>query len=336
MKRLIVCCDGTWQDLESSYPSNVVKLTQGIKRTADDGTEQIVFYDPGIGTETNKLSGGAAGVGIDRNIQDCYRFLCLNYDPEDEIYLFGFSRGAYTVRSLAGMIHCSGLLKRPYVTDAAEAYELYRNRDINPADNQAVEYRKIHGDRIPITLIGCFDTVGSLGIPVFPLFKIFKPWLHKRYAFYDTTLNRDVKNAIHAVAIDEIRELFDVTLMSKNVNAPDQRLMQKWFPGGHGCVGGGTEATRTLSDGALKWMINSIGDLGLGLEFNIDAIPTGIKTGCECPFDNSPGIYRLGGIKLRKVGDSVEELHESAIKRIKDISNYRPKNLEEIIDKIIK
>ena len=123
MKRLVVCCDGTWQDLESSYPSNVVKLTQGIKPIADDGTEQIVFYDAGIGTENQKLSGGAAGVGIDRNIQDGYRFLCLNYTPGDEIYLFGFSRGAYTVRSLAGMIHCSGLAKRHNVTNAAEAYE---------------------------------------------------------------------------------------------------------------------------------------------------------------------------------------------------------------------
>ncbi|MDJ0581375.1 DUF2235 domain-containing protein [Crocosphaera sp.] len=336
MKRLIVCCDGTWQDLESSYPSNVVKLTQGIKQTADDGTEQIVFYDAGIGTETQKLSGGAAGVGIDRNIQDGYRFLCLNYVPGDEIYMFGFSRGAYTVRSLAGMIHCSGLANRPNVTDAAEAYELYRNRDINPADNQAVEYRKIHGDRVPITLIGCFDTVGSLGIPVLPLFKMFKPWLSRRYAFYDTTLNRDVQNAIHAVAIDEIREVFDVTLMSTNIHAKNQRLLQKWFPGNHGCVGGGTETTRGLSDAALKWMIDSIGDLGLGLEFNVDAIPTGIQTSCQCSFDNNPGFFKLAGIKLREVGDSLDDLHESTINRVKDIGDYRPKNIEKFIDKIIK
>lgn len=116
MKRLVICCDGTWQDLKSSYPSNIVKLTQGVKPIASDGTPQILFYDSGIGTENQKLLGGAAGVGIDANIQDGYRFLCLNYVPGDEIYLFGFSRGAYTVRSLAGMIYCSGLLERRYIS----------------------------------------------------------------------------------------------------------------------------------------------------------------------------------------------------------------------------
>lgn len=334
MKRLIVCCDGTWQDLESSYPSNVVKLTEGIKPIADDGTQQIVFYDAGIGTESQKLSGGAAGVGIDRNIQDGYRFLCLNYVPGDEIYLFGFSRGAYTVRSLAGMIYCSGLVKRHYVTNAAEAYELYRNRDIKPTDNEAVEYRRTYGDRVPITLIGCFDTVGALGIPILPLFKIFQPWLHRRYAFYDTKLNREVQNAIHAVAIDEIREVFDVTLMSKNPHAPNQQLLQKWFPGDHGCVGGGTEAYRGLSDGALKWMIDSIGELGLGLEFDISAIPTRVEPDHQCQFNNDPGFYKLAGIKLREVGDDLEELHDSTLERLKQFADYRPKNLEKILNKI--
>ncbi|MEH2008448.1 DUF2235 domain-containing protein [Nostoc sp.] len=105
MKRLVICCDGTWQQLISPYPSNVVKLAQSVKPIARDGVTQIIFYDPGIGTESQKVLGGATGLGIDRNIEDCYRFLSLNYVPGDEIYLFGFSRGAYTVRSLAGMIY---------------------------------------------------------------------------------------------------------------------------------------------------------------------------------------------------------------------------------------
>ncbi len=334
MKRLVVCCDGTWQDLESPYPSNVVKLTQGIKPVASDGTPQIVFYDAGIGTESQKLSGGTAGVGIDRNIEDGYRFLCLNYTPGDEIYLFGFSRGAYTVRSLAGMIHCSGLVKRPYVTNAAEAYELYRQREIKPTDNEAVEYRRTYGDRVPITLIGCFDTVGALGIPVPPIFRIFQPMLHRRYQFYDTTLNRDVQNALHAMAIDEIREVFDATPMTKNPKAQNQRLIQKWFPGHHGCVGGGTEENRGLSDAALQWMIDSVGDLGLGLDFDISAIPTGIQPDHQCPFDNNPGFFKLAGIKLRDVGDALDDLHDSTLKRVKQFSDYRPKNLEKVLTKI--
>ena len=106
MKRLIVCCDGTWQKLANSCPTNVVKIAQAIKPVASDGTPQIVFYDEGIGTgdEINRITGGAFGWGIDQNIQDAYRFLCLNYEAGDEIYLFGFSRGAYTVRSLAGLL----------------------------------------------------------------------------------------------------------------------------------------------------------------------------------------------------------------------------------------
>nr|WP_322712368.1 DUF2235 domain-containing protein [Nostoc sp. ChiSLP03a]MDZ8213642.1 DUF2235 domain-containing protein [Nostoc sp. ChiSLP03a] len=99
-KRLVVCCDGTWQQLTSPYPSNIVKLAQSVKPIASDGVPQIVFYDEGIGTESQKVLGGATGLGIDRNIEDGYRFLSLNYVRGDKIYLFGFSRGAYTVRSL--------------------------------------------------------------------------------------------------------------------------------------------------------------------------------------------------------------------------------------------
>jgi uncharacterized protein (DUF2235 family) len=336
MKRLIVCCDGTWQDLESPYPSNVVKLSQAVKPVATDGTPQIVFYDAGIGTESQKLSGGTAGVGIDRNIQDGYRFLSLNYVPGDEIYLFGFSRGAYTVRSLVGMMYCSGLLDRANVTKAGQAYELYRNRDVKPTDNEAVQYRRNYGDRVPITLIGCFDTVGALGIPVPPIFRAFQPMLHRRYQFYDTTLNHCVQNALHAMAIDEIREVFDVTPMTKNPKAENQRVIQKWFPGHHGCVGGGTEENRGLSDAALKWMIDSIGELGLGLELDVSAIPTGIQPNYECNFNNSPGFFKLAGIKLREVGDALEELHESTIERLKTRPDYRPKNLEKVLPKIKK
>src|ERR671933_959348 len=142
MKRLIVCCDGTWQQLTSPYPSNIVKLAQAVKPIASDGVPQIVFYDEGIGTDSNKLLGGATGLGIDRNIEDAYRFLSLNYVAGDEIYMFGFSRGAYTVRSLAGMIYCAGLLSRRNVTMASQAYELYRKREISPKHAEAKSFRE--------------------------------------------------------------------------------------------------------------------------------------------------------------------------------------------------
>jgi uncharacterized protein (DUF2235 family) len=334
MKRLVICCDGTWQRLTSPYPSNVVKLAQSVKSIASDGVTQIVFYDEGIGTESQKVLGGATGLGIDRNIEDGYRFLSLNYVAGDEIYLFGFSRGAYTVRSLAGMIYCSGLLDRPHVTKAHEAYELYRKRDVKPKDKEAREYRQTYGDRVPITLLGCFDTVGALGIPGIPPFSKFQQQLNKRYRFHDTTLNKCIQNALHAVAIDEIREVFDVTPMKKHPDAENQRLIQKWFPGEHGCVGGGREEHSGLSDVALQWMIDSIGELGLGLDLDPSVIPTGINPNYECDFKNSPGFFKLAGIKFRDFSDTIDDLHESAIKRLKSRKDYRPKNLEKIIAKL--
>ncbi|WP_414519245.1 DUF2235 domain-containing protein [Nostoc sp. PCC 9305] len=334
MKRLVICCDGTWQQLSSRYPSNVVKLAQSVKSIASDGVTQIVFYDEGIGTEGQKVLGGATGLGIDRNIEDCYRFLSLNYVSGDEIYLFGFSRGAYTVRSLAGMIYCSGLLDRPHVTKAHEAYELYRNRNIKPKDNVAVEYRQAYGDRVPIVLLGCFDTVGALGIPGIPAFSRLSKQLNMRYRFHDTTLNKCVQNALHAMAIDEIREIFDVTPMQKYPDAENQRVIQKWFPGVHGCVGGGTEENSGLSDAALQWMIDSIGELGLGLDLDPNVIPTGINPNYECDFKNDAGFFKLAGIKFREVSDVIEDLHESAIYRLKSRKDYRPKNLQKIISKL--
>ncbi|MBD2508914.1 DUF2235 domain-containing protein [Nostoc muscorum FACHB-395] len=334
MKRLVICCDGTWQQLTSAYPSNVVKLAQSVKPMASDGVAQIVFYDEGVGAEGQKVLGGATGLGIDRNIEDGYRFLSLNYVSGDEIYLFGFSRGAYTVRSLAGMIYCSGLLDRPHVTKAHEAYELYRKRGVKPKDQEAVEYRQAYGDRVPIALLGCFDTVGALGIPGIPAFSKLSEQLNKRYRFHDTTLNKCVQNALHAVAIDEIREVFDVTPMTKHPDAENQRVIQKWFPGAHGCVGGGTKEHSGLSDAALQWMIDSIGEMQLGLDFDTSVIPTGINPNYECDFKNDAGFFKLAGIKFREVSDVIEDLHESTINRLKSRKDYRPKNLQKIISKL--
>ena len=337
-KRLIVCCDGTWNKLDSECPTNVVRVAQAVKRTASDGVPQIVFYDEGIGVDSNKIVGGVTGLGIDKNIQDAYRFLSFNYDRGDEIYLFGFSRGAYTVRSLAGMIYCSGLLSRRYITKASEAYELYRNRGIKPNHEEAKSFRenygKGNGDRVPITLLGCFDTVGALGIPLVPALKKFEGKLKARYQFHDTTLNKDIENALHAVAIDEIREVFDVTLMTKNPDAPNQKLRQVWFPGAHGCIGGGRSEYRGLSDAVLKWMLDQITDLELKLEFEPKAIED-IQPDYRAPFNNAPGFFRLAGIKWRQVGDTIDDLHESAIKRFEspDIP-YSPENLKSLLAKL--
>ncbi|MEL7036230.1 MAG: DUF2235 domain-containing protein [Cyanobacteria bacterium J06592_8] len=333
MKRLVVCCDGTWQKLNNPYPTNVVKFAQAVKSIASDGVPQIVFYDEGIGTEggLNSLLGGAFGQGIDKNIQDGYRFLCLNYIKGDEIYLFGFSRGAYTVRSLAGLIYNSGLLSRPYIRLASEAYELYRDSFIKPKDSRLVQFRQEHGERVPIKLLGCWDTVGSLGIPEVSLFSVFTQKFNQRYRFHDTSLSPIIENALHAVAIDEPRKAFSVTPMTPSRHSQTQVVRQVWFPGDHGCIGGGVEEVRGLSDCALKWMIDAIGQLGLGLELEPTAIPTGIEPdpGIDLIMDIVGWITSLGGKALRELSEKFDDFDDSVIQRFQTRQDYRPPNLIE-------
>src|SRR5262245_766252 len=139
-KHIIICCDGTWntpnnRDRGEISPTNVVRMSKAISPRTPDGTEQLVCYYPGVGTMwSNRLLGGAFGVGITKNIQQAYCELVDNYDEGDKIFFFGFSRGAYTVRSIAGLINNSGLL---YNADRFnDAYKLYRRRDKASKPNQ--------------------------------------------------------------------------------------------------------------------------------------------------------------------------------------------------------
>ena len=329
MKRLIVCCDGTWQKLDSEYPTNVVKIAQATKPLCEDKiTQQIVFYDEGVGTgdKLDGIFGGAFGWGIDQNIQDAYRFLSFNYQPDDEIYLYGFSRGAYTVRSLAGLIRCSGLLKRNKIRQAGKAYEIYRDDDIKPDDRAAIEFRRNNSNEARITLIGCWDTVGLLGVPNQIPFLPIDEWINRKYKFHDTYLSSIIDNALHAVAIDEIKEVFDVTRMQKSTNNSEQSLKQIWFPGDHGCVGGGTSENSGLSDVTLLWMIEE--SQRLGIEFDTTKVVFGINPDPTIPFDNEPkGIFKTARTDLREVDENEDNLHHSVIERWSALEDYRPANL---------
>ena len=331
MKRLIVCCDGTWQRLASPYPTNVVKIAQAIRPADAGGTPQIVYYDEGVGTESvgSKLFGGAFGWGLDKNIQDAYRFLCLNYEPGDEIYLFGYSRGAYTVRSLAGMIYNSGLLNRANIRLAPQAYEVYRDRDIRPDSPEAIDFRKDHSVDTNITLLGCWDTVGSLGVPDQVPGLPLDDWINEKYEFHDTSLSPIIQNGLHAVAIDELRKVFDVTPMKRSRHNRKQKLSQVWFPGDHSAVGGGSKARSGLSDAALDWMMEMVGKFGLGLSFDQSKIPMGVNPNHVGDFDNGlRGIYRLTGRRDRRITGSFDDLHLSVKRRWQGRADYRPKNLK--------
>ncbi|MBN8561051.1 MAG: DUF2235 domain-containing protein [Leptolyngbya sp. UWPOB_LEPTO1] len=343
MKRLVVCCDGTWQQLSSDYPTNVVKMAQAVKPIDQNGVSQIVYYSEGLGTgdKFDKLTGGAFGWGIDQAIQKAYRFLCLNYVRGDEIYLFGFSRGAYIVRSLAGLIYCSGLLDRAKIREIPEAYQLYRDRNIKPNDSEAIQFREKNGESVPITLLGCWDTVGELGVPNQIPFLPIDDWMNTQYQFHDTHLNRQIQTAFHAVAIDERRQVFDVTRMQVGENSRTT-LHQVWFPGGHGCVGGGSEANRGLSDAALLWMIEMMKSSGLELEVDTTRCENGIEINCTKAFDSGiSSIYKLSRQHDRALLDPDDpqavfnqcffdnNIHLSVKRRWKQSKPpYRPVNLE--------
>jgi uncharacterized protein (DUF2235 family) len=359
MKRLIVCCDGTWQSQDNKVPTNVFKIAQAIESTSkEEDIPQILFYDQGIGAVTSrggtqsflqsigdgieKLGGGAFGWWIDEKIEEAYIFLCLNYEPGDEIYLFGFSRGAYTIRSLVGLINRSGLLKRPDINKTAEAYRIYRIEDRDKCKQEARIFRQFAQvqESVKIKFLGCWDTVGALGIPNFTPLLLVDELFNVRYQFHDNELSGIVENARHAIAIDEKTPGFDVANMKPGVDFKGT-LQQVWFPGNHGSVGGGSQDTLPLSNAALKWMADEASKLGLDLNLDLaeDTENIDYRTNFKNNFLLDPlGIRRRNIIELNNQlphgfkFDLDNSFHDSVKKRWCDENmKYRPKNLQEFI-----
>lgn len=282
MRNLVVCCDGTWNTPDQKknglpIPTNVVKL---FNSCVADGN-QLKYYHPGVGTEggwIERMLGGGLGAGLDKNIQSAYHWICRNYQTGDKVFMFGFSRGAYTVRSLGGfMIRC-GLLN----LDGLEPKDAWQR--IDTAFTQGYRERKekeawssgwgfsmdAEGNPPDIHFIGVWDTVGARGVPddmVLLDLLIDDP---VRYSFHDTTLSNRVHHAYHAVALDEVRASFAPTLWTADTaRAADATTFeQRWFPGDHGDVGGG-HVECGLSDAALKWMFDKADTQGLRLIPNL-------------------------------------------------------------------
>lgn len=242
-KRIVFFCDGTWNRSDAVKPTSILRLAQAVTPSAADGIKQVVFYQQGVGTGrgssrlarwTDKFLGGALGWGLEDNIIDAYRNLVFCYEPGDHIHIFGFSRGAYTARSLAGLIRKAGILPRDKVHLVGAAMDLYRQRGPQNAPDQPaimarraqlspdvatspddVMWRLDHNvlDRrgaapilAQIRYLGVFDTVGALGLPAF--LGLFARLVNNRYAFHDTDLSHLVLSARHAVALDERRRLY--------------------------------------------------------------------------------------------------------------------------------
>ncbi|OCB10405.1 hypothetical protein A5717_23075 [Mycolicibacterium porcinum] len=268
-KRLVVCCDGTWNTPDQTTdgkltPTNVAKVAMALASHDADGREQRLFYHRGVGTtRSDRLLGGAFGAGLFRDVCEAYRFVVQNYAEGDELFFFGFSRGAYTARSTAGLIRNSGVLHRDNADQIEQAFALYRsgNENTNPRSVTAALFRKMYSCEPEIRFIGVWDTVGALGIPS------VGGWLarkfNKRYEFHDTTLSSRVGEAYQALAIDERRGPFVPTIWTQSDQAPaTQRLEQVWFTGVHCDVGGGYP-DHGLSDIALCWMLEKARRAGL-------------------------------------------------------------------------
>lgn len=286
-RRLVVCMDGTWnkpgqKDEGVKTQTNVLKLYEALAKLPD----QISGYFKGVGTDRGeKVAGGAFGWGLFDQIKDGYRFLREQLQPNDQIYIFGFSRGAYSARSLAGMVLRCGILKRDanpkfpdlgsdllttqddgnLRTDVVDrVFALYK-RAYDPKNRPEIErFKQQYCNDTGVHLVGVWDTVGSLGIPdgIVPFLNKFDKALdQKLYGFLDTDLSPRVDAGYHAVAIDEHRKPFLPTLWTDppgspaRVNAAGSNVEQVWFVGAHSNVGGGYADTG-LSDIALKWMID--------------------------------------------------------------------------------
>jgi uncharacterized protein (DUF2235 family) len=325
-KRLVICCDGTWNTAGQKCPTNVTEFHHAIAPVAPDGTAQESYYHPGVGTTPfERLRGGVFGFGLSTIVKDAYRMVVDNYEPGDDLYLLGFSRGAFTARSTSGLIRNAGILRRGEVGRIDEAYALYRS-DGGPDSADAVAFRKAHAvsDQTPIRFIGVWDTVGALGIPNLGL--PGTRWVNRRWAFHDVKLSSRVASAFQALAIDEHRKPFEPTLWEPQPHAVGQQLEQVWFAGDHCDVGGG-HADRGLADITLHWMKDRARSCGLA--FRDDPLPPLNPALATSKLHDRNWLFRLLPANERRLGvkDPVHEFAAStAIARHK-ADGYAPRGL---------
>lgn len=328
-KNIVICADGTWNRPEAEaddVATNVLRLARAISPFAAAGEPQHVFYDWGIGSYYDRVRGGITGLGIHKNIMDGYRYIVQNYAPGSRIYLFGFSRGAYTVRSLCGLINNCGILKRADARLIQAAFEHYKRKGEahKPSGKASVTFRRDHSHASrAIHFVGVWDTVGALGVP-FSVMGLFD----SDDEFYDTKLGDNVRIARHAMAIDERREDFEPTLWQPRQGLD---LAQVWFAGSHGDVGGGyapDDAGLLASDVPLTWMLEEAGKAGLGIETHL---PRSVRISDTAQLHKSRRlIYRAKRpferpLDLPGIPTGV---HVSVLSRRRRDPAYRPANLE--------
>ena len=297
MKRIVVLIDGTWNKEGTGADTNVAKLDSGkktiteafIKASATDGIAQHVHYHDGVGSDgdlTQRLLGGAIGLGLKKIIQDVYEAVVSDFVAGDEIYIFGFSRGAYAARALAGLIGASGIQRQKNRDEFEVAWDHYR---VAPAVRQqpqtasagdrktldtydTLAQRQTFHDTRAIKCVAVWDTVGSYGIPAgIGLAPLARYFTLVTLGFHDTSFGEHIEVGLHAVAVDEHRRPFVPTFWTiEKGRQPKGHVEQTWFAGAHCNVGGGYPQSG-LSDEALIWMIARVQAL-TKLEFDIAAV----------------------------------------------------------------
>ncbi|MEU6348983.1 DUF2235 domain-containing protein [Streptomyces sp. NPDC047072] len=338
-RRLIVCCDGTWNLGDDRLSNTNVAKIAGLLRQQGTELEQRVYYQRGVGTRRGERLRGGAFVALSHDTRAAYRFLVDTYEPGDHLYLFGFSRGASAVRSLVGLLRSSGLLHRKQAHRAAEAWALYRSRGESPFRLASTLFRRAFAYEPEIDFIGVWDTVGALGVPTIAaprsLSSAIAVRINRQVAFHDNVLSGNVKGAFHALAIDERRAQYPPALWLKQRGAAGngQELKQVWFTGTHGDIGGGYAETG-LSDITLLWMIDQA--TRYDLEFHTKAPGFTVRPDVMGPVHESRTgvslalrpLHRPIGERLREDGfETCEQVSETARQRLDNDPNYRPPGL---------
>ena len=281
----VVILDGTMSSLQPGRETNAGRTYQLLCEMAPSRRVSLMYE---AGVQFERWGQGwnvATGVGINRQIRRAYGFIASRYRPGDRIFLFGYSRGAFAVRSLAGVIDQVGLLTRREAT-VRNIREVYRHYQTNPAGEAAQAFARAHCHRVvPIEMVGVWDTVKALGLCWPVVWRLFEP----RHRFHNTRLGDSIRHGFHALAIDETREVFAPVLWQTNSHNRG-RVQQMWFRGAHGDVGGqlgGFEAARPLANIPLVWMLGRAEACGLPL-------PMGWRARFPCDV-NAPSVGTFRG-----------------------------------------
>ncbi len=384
MKRIAIFIDGTWNRPDAEHPTNVVRLSRCVFHTDAQGAPQQVIYSPGVGAgrgnnrlarRMDRLLGGALGWGLTDIIEEVYRNLVFAYEPGDEIYIFGFSRGGFAARSLAGLIRSCGIPPRRHLARIPEAMARYISRDetTHPEDPSSYEFRadfapdtatsegefnwrRKRGDgaiRLTLAYLGIWDTVSALGLPHFvPMAERF----NAQYRFHDAKLSSSVMAARHAIAIDEYRKTFPAFPWEnvEPLNAERRRdweaqhgsaegfrepVLQQWFPGDHGSVGGGGGRVG-LSSITLHWIAMGAQEAGLRLSWEeFDRVAW--RFDVDEALTNKFGPVGLSGMLLNTVKDrrdgprEVQDTALATLDRVDRDAGYRPEQLNFVLDDLL-